>query len=424
MPARHAAPPPPGGLTLAKARPIAPAVTPPSTGPAALRPPVPIGLYALAGFCTGSGMRMLDALLPLLAQDLGITVAAATGVVAAFVLPYGLVQLVAGPLGDRFGKPRVATFALLGYGLAMLAAAVAPDLPALIAFRALSGLCGGAVIPLLMAHLGDSIAYEERQAAIGRFSTGMVMAMLLGGPGSGVVGDLAGWRLPFVALGLLALGVCLAMAVRLGRAALLQPAARQGGGIGGYRTLLLNRAGRRLVLVAFCNGVCLFGGAFPFVGAYLIQQFGRSATEAGLIVAIFGLGALVYTRIARGLVRRFGEARLFAAGGIGLGAGLVALALAPGWWMVAALQPGLGFAFYLFHGVLQTRATEALPAARGTAVGGFALALFLGQSVGSLLFGVVLALSDYGTAFLLAAGGVVALTAYAARALLAMPKAG
>lgn len=375
--------------------------------------PVPIGLYALAGFCTGSGMRMLDALLPLLAADLGISVAAATGVVAAFVLPYGLVQLVAGPLGDRFGKPRVATFALLGYGVAMLAAAAAPDLPALIGFRAASGLCGGAVIPLLMAHLGDSIAYEERQAAIGRFSTGMVMAMLLGGPGSGVVGDLAGWRTPFVVLGLLALVVCAAMAARLGVPALLRRPARGGPGIGGYRTLLLSRPGRRLVLVAFLNGVCLFGGAFPFVGAFLIQQFGRTAAEAGLIVAGFGLGALVYTRIAKQLVARFGERLLFAAGGIGLGIGLVALAAAPAWWVIAVLQLGLGFAFYLFHGVLQTRATEALPAARGTAVGGFALALFLGQSAGSLLFGLVLALSDYRTAFVLAAAGVLALTAHA-----------
>jgi predicted MFS family arabinose efflux permease len=292
----------------------------------------------------------------------------------------------------------------------MLAASAAPDLPSLIAFRAASGLCGGAVIPLLIAHLGDSIAYEDRQAAIGRFSTGMVMAMLLGGPGSGVLGDLAGWRLPFVLLGVLSLGVCLAMAARLGRRGLLARPARGAAGLSSYRTLLTNPAGRRLVLVAFFNGLCLFGGAFPFVGAFLVQEFGRSAAGAGLIAAGFGLGAFAYTRAARRLVRRFGEGRLFAAGGLGLALGIAALALAPGWPLVAALQPALGFASYLFHGVLQTRATEALPQARGTAMGGFALALFLGQAAGSLLFGAVLALSGYRVAFLAAAAGVGALT--------------
>src|SRR3954467_15438213 len=77
---------------------------------------LPIGLFALAGFTTGAGMRMLDPLLPLLADDLGITAAATTQVVAAFVLAYGLVQLAAGPLGDRMGKPRISAIALLLYG--------------------------------------------------------------------------------------------------------------------------------------------------------------------------------------------------------------------------------------------------------------------------------------------------------------------
>lgn len=383
-------------------------------------PPIalPITLLATAGFTTGSGMRMLDPLLPLLAADLGISVAVATGVVAAFVLPYGLVQLVAGPLGDRLGKPRVACLALLTYALAMVASALAPDLPSLLAFRAVSGLSAGAVIPLLMAHLGDTVPYAERQGAIGRFSTGMVMAQLLAGPSAGLVAEAAGgWRLPFALFGLLALGVGAAMAVRIGPGALWRRGAAgpAGGARAGYAALLARPAGRRLLAVAFFDGACLFGGAFPFVGAYLVEHFGRGAAEAGLIVAGFGLGAFAYTRLARRLVRRFGEERLLLAGGVGLCLGLLGLAAAPSWPVVAAIQPGLGFAFYLFHGVLQTRATEALPEARGTAVGGFALALFLGQSAGALLFGLVLALAGYGAAFLAAGLGVLALAYHAGR---------
>jgi MFS family permease len=82
---------------------------------------------------------------------------------------------------------------------------------------------------------------------------------------------------------------------------------------------------------------------------------------------------------------------------------------------VAAVQVVLGLGFYMFHGVLQTRATEALPEARGTAVGAFALALFLGQSAGSLAFGLGLAVIGYRGDFALAAFGVLALTVYARR---------
>ena len=65
--------------------------------------------------------------------------------------------------------------------------------------------------------------------------------------------------------------------------------------------------------------------------------------------------------------------------------------------------------FYMFHGVLQARATEVMPEARGTAVAAFALALFLGQTAGSLGFGTMLALANYRTAFAAIAVGVLVL---------------
>ncbi len=374
----------------------------------------PIALFALAGFATGSGMRLLDPLLPLLARDFGVSVAAVSGLVAGFVLAYGLVQVGAGPLGDRFGKARVACAALLFYGACLLASALAAGLPALVALRSASGFFAGAVIPLLMAELGDAVPYAERQAVLGRFMTGMVMAQLLAGPIAGVCAELAGWRLPFVLLGVFALAVGGLLARRLaaGGAGPRRPGTRGGGGPG-YAALLRSPAGRRLLGAAFLNGFLLFGGAFPFVGAFLVEEFGRNAAEAGVVVAGFGLGAFAYTRLARRLVRRLGERGLLLAGGAGLSLGLGGLALVEGWALVAALQAGLGLAFYMFHGVLQVRATEALPEARGTAVGAFALALFLGQGAGSLCFGLALSAIGYRGAFAAAGAGVLALAAWA-----------
>lgn len=377
---------------------------------------IPIPLFALAGFTTGSGMRMLDPLLPLIAAGLGVTVSQATAVIAGFVLPYGLVQLVAGPLGDRLGKVRIACFAVLLYGLGLLGSGFATGLPTLVLLRAWSGCFAGAVIPLLMAHIADSVPYAERQVAISRFLTGMVMAQLITGPVCGVVAEAAGWRMPFLLLGALALGVGGILAWKLGGNLWRRPAeANAGRGMAAYVDLLHRPIGRWMMGVAFLDGFLLFGGAFPFVGSFLIEEFGRNAAQSGLVVAGFGLGAFGYTRGARALLRRFGEGGLLAIGGLGCAGCLAVLALATGWPMVAAVQVVLGLAFYMFHGVLQTRATEALPEARGTAVGAFALALFLGQSAGSLAFGLGLAVIGYRGDFALAACGVLALTVYARR---------
>ena len=375
-------------------------------------PQFPISLLAAAGFASGAGIRLLDPLLPLVAAELGITVAAATVIVAGFMLPYGLGQLVTGPLGDRFGKVRVACFALFLYGLAQIACAFALGLPVLIAFRAMSGLFAGAIIPLLLAHIGDTVPYEQRQETIGRFLTGMVMAQMLTGPIAGVVGQFVGWRGAFVMLGCLAMAVSLLLGSRFAGTLWQMPsqAAGRGQGIFVFIRLLRHPAARQLLVAAFFDGFLLFGGAFPYVGSYLIQHFGLSLAHSGLVVACFGLGAFIYTRIARRLVKAMGEAGLLLAGGLGLSAGVALLAVAPGWQAVAVIQLLLGLLFYMFHGVLQARATEVMPEARGTAVAAFALALFVGQTAGSLGFGAMLAMADYNTAFGVIAAGILLLS--------------
>ncbi|MBR0681436.1 MFS transporter [Roseomonas eburnea] len=374
-------------------------------------------LLALAGFAAGGGMRLMDPLLPLLAADLGVSVAAVAPVVAGFTLAYGAGQFVTGPLGDRYGKVQVAAIALLLYGLGLAASALAWDLPSMIVLRTATGLVAGAVIPLAIAWVGDAVPYEDRQATIGRFLTGMVMAQLLVGPASGIVAELAGWRASFLLLAAMAFGVGGLLVRRLGPAL---RAGRSGGGgrglgLANYAVILRAPGGRRLMAAAALDGAALFGGAFPFIGAYLIERFGLSAGEAGLVVAGFGLGAFIYTRLARRLVVRLGEKGLLGVGGALLAAALAGMALAPGWWVVALLQVPMGMAFYMFHGVLQARATEALPEARATAVSAFAMALFLGQSVGALAFGAVLHASGYPAVFVGAAGVTAGLAAWVAR---------
>ncbi|WP_158287634.1 MFS transporter [Falsiroseomonas bella] len=368
----------------------------------------PIWLMAMAAFTVGCGLRILDPLLPMLAGEFGVGLGAVAPLIAGFAMAYGLGQFAAGPVGDSLGKMRVAAVAMALYAATLLGATLAPDLVALLAMRVLSGFFAAATIPLFMAHIGDSVAYEHRQATIGRFLTGMVMATLLAGPISGIVAEFAGWRASFLVLG--GIGAAIALLFIL----LLGPGWKQGGrggrpGFGGFLRLLERPAGRRLMLVTALDGMLLFGGAVPFIASLLIQRFDLSAAEAGLAVAGFGLGAFVYTRSAGRLVKRLGERGMVLWGGLGLGAALAAMALAPAWWVVAGAQAMLGLLFFMLHGVLQARATEALPEARGTAVAGFAMSLFLGQSLGAVVFGTIIAEAGFTPGFLLAAAGTVAL---------------
>lgn len=370
-------------------------------------PALPIALLAFGAFSVGAGMRVLDPLLPPIAGEFHRDVAAASVAVAAFMVPYALVQLAAGPLGDHFGKPRVACIAVLLHALAFIAGSLATTFVGFLALRAAAGLAAGAAVPLLIAHIGDSVPYAKRQAALGRFLTGMVMAQLLTGPIAGVLAEVAGWRSAFVGFGLFGIVAGVAIAARLGDGLWRGGPPQPSRGLAGYRDLLARPGGRRLLWLAAADGACLFGGAFPFVGAYAIQAFGRSPAEAGLIVACFGVGSFAYTRSAKWLVAQLGERRLLLTGGAGLAIGLAGLAAASHWAVLAGCQVWLGFTFFMLHGVLQTRSTEAMPEARGTSVSAFALALFLGQAAGSVGFGLLLPWFGYGGGFIVASVGVL-----------------
>jgi predicted MFS family arabinose efflux permease len=373
----------------------------------------PLWVLASASFSVGAGMRLIDPLLPMLAREFGVGLGAVAPLIGGFALAYGLGQLGLTPLGDRLGKLRVAAATLGLYALTLLACTLAGDLATLLALRVAAGLVAAAVIPLIMAHIGDSVPYDRRQATLGRFLTGMVMAQLLAGPISGVVADHLGWRASFLGFGLMAAAVTALFMARLGPAMLRAPAgAARGGGLAGFRRLLAERRGRRLLLAAAGDGMLLFGGAIPFIASFLIEDFRLSAGEAGLVAASFGLGSLVYTRSAPWLVRRLGEGGLVLCGGVGLCAGLALIAAAPGWWTVAPATATLGFTFFLLHGVLQARATEALPEARGTAMAVFSMSIFLGQAVGAVIFGTLIVEAGFRPAFLLSAAGVLLLAVW------------
>ena len=125
------------------------------------------------------------------------------------------------------------------------------------------------------------------------------------------------------------------------------------------------------------------------------------------LAAGFGLGSLAYTRAAPWMLKRLDERGMVLWGGVGLAAGLLAIALASAWWVVAMAQAAMGLLFFMLHGVLQARATEALPEARGTAVASFAMSLFLGQSIGAIVFGTLIATAGFAASFAVAAAGIL-----------------
>ncbi|HSJ42654.1 MAG TPA: MFS transporter, partial [Xanthobacteraceae bacterium] len=153
-----------------------------------------ITLLALASFASQSMVRVSDSLLPQIATDFGVSVGSASIVVTAYALAHGSVQLIIGPVGDRFGKYVCVTAAAAMSTVLVLMCGLAGSLSTLVAARLACGLSAGWIIPLALAFLGDVIPYERRQQVLGTFLSGQIFGQLFGQAAGGVLGDLFGWR--------------------------------------------------------------------------------------------------------------------------------------------------------------------------------------------------------------------------------------
>jgi predicted MFS family arabinose efflux permease len=358
-------------------------------------------------FLSGVGARIVDPLLSVIAAGFGATIADVSGVVAGFTLSYSLNQLVVGPLGDRYGKPRILLMSVGGYAVTMAACSLAPNLPSLILLRALAGAAAGGMIPTTVAYIGDWVPYEKRQLLLSRVLNGVILAQILAGPLGGVFGQWISWRAIFLVLAGLALAVTAYLRHQFSQ--LPTRSAPSSSRIPDYRVLAGPTSARLLLIGAMLEGA-LCTGVFPFLAPYLRYAFGISYFAAGAILALFGVGALASTQFTRRLIGRLSEARLVLLGGSLMAAGFALAGVSAGWPPVLAVELLLGFGYITLHRVLQTRATELLPHARATAVSTFAFMLFLGQSVGAVLIGALIAHAGYQQAFLFDAVGVALLS--------------
>ena len=331
-------------------------------------------------------------MLPQLALDFGTTTGGAAYVVTAFAVAYGFVQIVFGPVGDRYGKYRVIAFATLACAIGSSVAALASSLPILIAARAVSGAAGAGIVPLSMAWIGDNVPYERRQETLARFLTGTILGMSTGQVLGGVFADTVGWRWAFALLvvGYLVVGVLLQRELRRQRDTHDVPTGGQARPRFVAQAAVVWRTpwARVVLATVFIEGLLVFG-SLAFAPAYLHTRFGLSLTLAGAVVAVYAAGGLAYTVVARRVVARVGDRGVVVAGGFVLGLAFLLYLIGPIWAVSLAASVLAGFGYYLLHATLQTNATQMVPEARGTAVAWFASCLFMGQAVGVAIAGML-----------------------------------
>jgi EmrB/QacA subfamily drug resistance transporter len=118
--------------------------------------------------------------IPVIREELNASLADLEWTVNAYTLSFAVLLLTGAALGDRFGRRRMFAIGLGIFTLASAAAALAPNVEALIAARALQGLGGAIVTPLTLTLLSAAVSPQKRGLALGAWGGMGGLAVALG----------------------------------------------------------------------------------------------------------------------------------------------------------------------------------------------------------------------------------------------------
>jgi predicted MFS family arabinose efflux permease len=338
--------------------------------------------------------RIIYPFLPSIARGLGISLAAASGLVTLRVIA-GLFAPFLGFVSDRFGRRRTMEMALLIFALAgILLAGIGTLAAAAMAF-ALYGLSKVLFDPAVHAYLGDTVPWARRARAVGILELSWSSAWLLGVPASGLLIERLGWRTPWAVLAVLGLlGVWL-IHTRL------PPAQRQMASSAGtplarevfatWRRLLRRRPIRTLLLTSL---LLTLANEIPFIvyGAWLETAFGLSLSALGMASILVGLAEAAAELGTTVITDRFGKRRSVLAGLLGLAASLLLLPWLADLGLIAALAGVVLMLITFEFGIVSLipLATELAPEARASLLSlnltAFSLGRILGTAAGGWLW--------------------------------------
>jgi EmrB/QacA subfamily drug resistance transporter len=155
--------------------------------------------FTMIATILGSTIVFLDATvvnvaLPAISDDLNAGLADQQWVVEAYALATVALLLVGGALGDQFGRRRIFTIGLIGFGITSILCAIAPSSEILIASRALQGLTGALLVPGSLAIIAATFEGAERGKAVGTWTAWTGIATVIGPAGGGAVVEAISWR--------------------------------------------------------------------------------------------------------------------------------------------------------------------------------------------------------------------------------------
>ena len=253
---------------------------------------------AMGGFGIGTTEFAIMGLLQNVAAGLDVSIPESGHLISAYALGVVVGAPLLAALGAKLPHKHMVLGLMVLFTLGNLSSVFAPDYATMLATRFISGLPHGAYFGVAAVLAASLVSPTRRAQAVAMVMLGLSVANVVGVPLVTWLGQQYGWRLMFVAVGIVG-AVTILMLQRL---VPFTPAHAEAG-----IRRELGALKRIQVWLALLIGVVGFGGFFAvysYISPTMTEVTGLAPAALPLIVGLYGLGMVVGTFIGGKLADR------------------------------------------------------------------------------------------------------------------------
>ncbi|MEZ2221282.1 MFS transporter [Rhizobium sp. RCC_161_2] len=335
----------------------------------------------LSGFATFSLLYCVQPLMPIFAEDFGVTPAASSLSLSLSTGFLAFAIFCAAAVSESLGRRSLMFISLLGAALCTIACAVAPNWQTLLVFRALEGFLLGGVPAVAMTYLAEEIDPRGLGGAMGLYIAGNAFGGMAGRVVTGTIAELFTWRPALAAVGVLGLIAATGFLFLLPPSRNFTP--RKGFDAAFHIRAWAGHFRNPALPLLFAIGFLVMGSfvtVYNYAGFRLVADpYDLNQTELGLIFTAYLFG-IVASWLAGLLGDRIGHFVVLPAGVLvtALGAA-VTLATPLPLVILGIILVTIGF--FVTHSVASALVGRLASGAKGHASSLYLLAYYLGSSI-------------------------------------------
>lgn len=348
-----------------------------------------------AVFVSMLGMGIISPLLPIYAEMLGASGIAIGLIYGVFALARAAVMPYYGRLSDQKGRKIFITSGLAGYFLLSFAYIFANGVFALSVIRLFHGFASAAILPIVMAYVGDLTPANEEGKYIGFYNMSLFMGWGCGPILGGFINDRLGIHWAFIIMGIIIFfGLLLVILfVREPQKKIKVPKKYT------FNQIISNQNLKSALIYNLVNAVGR-SAIFAFLPILAHKKLTLSGTKIGFIISFFILITSLFQIPFGHLADKFPRKFLVILGAFINIACLISIIYSKSYWsmILTLFIMGIGGAIDM-PALTAIVINEAKEFGMGTVMGYFNFAMSIGQSVGPIVAGYLIDLENINAPF-------------------------